>query len=344
MSGLMAPDGSLAGSLKEKYEKLRKEHEASRRVKRLVTLETARRNGFRSDLPSLAPVMPGVINSGPVSIRELVEYIDWTFFFFAWKINGKYPDIFNDPVKGTEARKLHDDALAMIERIIAEDLMVAEALSGIFPAERHGDDVKLLPGNGSEEAWFRFLRNQEEKEPGQRNLCLSDFVAEKDDHAGAFVVTVRPVSHLPEGIAGDDYHTIMFRILADRFAEAAAEWLHREIRVRHWGYAPVETLTAAELFKVKYQGIRPAPGYPACPDHTGKQVIFDLLRVPETIGVTLTESFVMVPVSSVCGYIFASPGSSYFNVGTIGRDQLEDYAARCSMPVEEAAKWLAPNL
>ncbi|MBE0678610.1 MAG: methionine synthase, partial [Bacteroidales bacterium] len=217
MSGLMAPDGSLAGSLKEKYEKLRQEHEASRRVKRLVTLETARRNGFRSDLPSPAPVMPGVINSGPVSIRELVDYIDWTFFFFAWKINGKYPDIFNDPVKGTEARKLYDDALAMIERIIAEDLMVAEALSGIFPAERHGDDVKLLPGNGSEEAWFRFLRNQEEKEPGQRNLCLSDFVAEKDDHAGAFVVTVKPVSQLPEGIAGDDYHTIMFRILDDRF-------------------------------------------------------------------------------------------------------------------------------
>jgi len=344
MSGLTAANGSLAVSLKEKYEKLRQEHEASRRVKRLVTLETARRNGFRSDVPSPAPAIPGVINSGPVSLRELVNYIDWTFFFFAWKINGKYPDIFNDPVKGTEARKLYDDALAMIERIIAEGLMVAEALSGIFPAERHGDDVKLLPGNGSEEAWFRFLRNQEEKEPGQRNLCLSDFVAEKGDHAGAFVVTVRPVAQLPEGIAGDDYHTIMFRILADRFAEAAAEWLHREIRVKHWGYAPGESLTAAELFKVKYQGIRPAPGYPACPDHTGKQVIFDLLRAPETIGVTLTESFVMVPVSSVCGYIFASPGSSYFNVGTIGRDQLEDYAARCGMTVEEAARWLAPNL
>ncbi len=344
MSGLKAADGSLGVSLKEKYEKLRKEHEASRRAKRFVTLETARRNGFRSDLPSPAPVMPGVINSGPVNLRDLVDYIDWTFFFFGWKINGKYPDIFNDPVKGTEARKLYDDALAMIERIIAEDLMVAEALSGIFVAERHGDDVKLLPGNGSEEVWFRFLRNQEEKEPGQRNLCLSDFVAEKGDHAGAFVVTVRPVEQLPDGIAGDDYHTIMFRILADRFAEAAAEWLHREIRVRHWGYAPGETLTAAELFKVKYQGIRPAPGYPACPDHTGKQVIFDLLRVPETIGVTLTESYVMVPVSSVCGYIFASPGSSYFNVGTIGRDQLEDYAARCGITVEEAARWLAPNL
>jgi 5-methyltetrahydrofolate--homocysteine methyltransferase len=344
MSGLMAAGGSLALSLKDKYEKLRKEHEASRKVKKMVALEAARRNGFRTDAPSPAPLMPGVINSGPVSLRELVDYIDWTFFFFAWKINGKYPDIFNDPVKGTEARKLYDDALAMIERIIAEELIVAEALSGIFPAERHGDDVKLVPGNGSEEAWFRFLRNQEEKEPGHRNLCLSDFVAEKGDHAGAFVVTVRPVAQLPEGIAGDDYHTIMFRILADRFAEAAAEWLHREIRVKHWGYAPGESLTAAELFKVKYQGIRPAPGYPACPDHTGKQVIFDLLRATETIGVTLTESFVMVPVSSVCGYIFASSGSSYFNVGTIGRDQLEDYAARCGITVEEAARWLAPNL
>ncbi len=344
MSGLAARDGALGLSLKDKYEKLRKEHEASRKAKKMVTLEAARRNAFITGEPSPVPVRPGVINSGPVSIRELVDYIDWTFFFFAWKINGKYPDIFNDPVKGTEAKKLYDDALIMIERIIGEELMVAEALSGIFPAERHGDDVKLFPGNGGEEAWFRFLRNQEEKEPGHRNLCLSDFVAEKGDHAGAFVVTVRPVEKLPDGIAGDDYHTIMFRILADRFAEAAAEWLHREMRVSHWGYAPGENLSAADLFKVKYRGIRPAPGYPACPDHTGKQVIFDLLKAPETIGVTLTESFVMVPVSSVCGYIFASPGSSYFNVGTIGRDQLEDYASRCGITVEEAAKWLAPNL
>jgi 5-methyltetrahydrofolate--homocysteine methyltransferase len=368
MSGLAAADGSLGVSLKEKYEKLRRDHEASRREKRLVSLRAARENGLRTVTPMHAPAKPGVINSGPVSLRTLAEYIDWTFFFFAWKINGKYPDIFNDPVKGAEAKKLYDDALAMIERIINEELMVAEALSGIFPAERHGDDVRLITGEpgggaisgksrggnvsaggsgsgtGTGEAWLRFLRNQEEKEAGQHNLCLADFVAEKGDHAGVFVVTVNPVAQLPEGIAGDDYITIMFRILADRFAEAAAEWLHREIRVRHWGYAPDEALTAAEMFKVKYQGIRPAPGYPACPDHTGKQVIFDLLRAPETIGVTLTESFVMVPVSSVCGYIFASPESSYFNVGTIGRDQLEDYAARCEITVEEAARWLAPNL
>ena len=222
--------------------------------------------------------------------------------------------------------------------------MTAEALSGIFPAEKCGDDIKLFPDKSSEEVFLRFLRNQEEKEAGHANLCLSDFVAEKDDHAGLFVVTVKVKDKLPEDIAGDDYNSIMLRILADRFAEAAAEWLHREIRVRHWGYAPDEKLTADEMFKVKYQGIRPAPGYPACPDHTGKQVIFDLLRAPETIGVTLTESFVMIPVSSVCGYIFASPGSSYFNVGTIGKDQLEDYAQRCGITTEEAAKWLAPNL
>lgn len=222
--------------------------------------------------------------------------------------------------------------------------MVAEALSGIFPAERHGDDVKLFPGGDDKEIWLRFLRNQEEKEPGEHNLCLSDFVADKDDHAGVFVVTVKTREDLPEEISGDDYRTIMLRILSDRFAEAAAEWLHREIRTRYWGYAPGEQLTAADLFRVKYQGIRPAPGYPACPDHTGKKVIFELLKATETIGVTLTETFMMVPSSSVCGYIFASPGSTYFNVGTIGRDQLADYAARCGMSVDEAARWLAPDL
>jgi 5-methyltetrahydrofolate--homocysteine methyltransferase len=344
MTGLMSSDGTLNISVREKYEKLRQEHEASRKVKKLISIEEARQNAFRTKEPAPPPATPGVTNSGPLSVKDLVDYIDWTFFFFAWRINGKYPDIFSDPVKGQEARRLYDDATALIRRIIHEELMVAEALSGIFPAERHSDDVMLLPGGKEEAVWMRFLRNQEEKKQGQPNLCLSDFVAEKDDHAGVFVVTVKTKEELPADIAGDDYQTIMLRILADRFAEAAAEWLHREIRMKHWGYAPDEKLTVAELFKVKYQGIRPAPGYPACPDHTGKQVIFDLLKATETIGVSLTETYVMVPVSSVCGYIFASPGSSYFNVGTIGRDQLEDYAKRCGVTVEEAARWLAPNL
>ena len=344
MSGLLATDGSMVKTLKERYEKLRQDHEAKRKVKKLLSLDAARKNAHVTVEPSPVPAMPGVMNPGLVSISELVDYIDWTFFFFAWRINGKYPDIFNDPVKGVEARKLYDDAQSMIKRIIDEELMVAEALSGIFPAERHGDDVRVIPGDGSGEAWLRFLRNQEEKEAGHHNLCLADFVAEKGDHAGLFVVTVKTKEELPADIAGDDYQTIMLRIMADRFAEAAAEWLHHEVRVRYWGYAPGENLSAADLFKIKYTGIRPAPGYPACPDHTGKQVIFDLLKAPETIGVTLTESFVMIPVSSVCGYIFASPDSSYFSVGTIGRDQLEDYAARCGINIDEAARWLAPNL
>jgi 5-methyltetrahydrofolate--homocysteine methyltransferase len=344
MSGLAAAGSPMGKSLKERYEKLRRDHEASRKEKKLIPLERARENAYVTTLPSPPPAITGVVNPGPLSIRELVDYIDWTFFFFAWRINGRYPDIFNDPLKGPEARKLYDDAQVMIERIIHDGLMDARALSGIFPAGRRGDDIRVIPGDGSGEVWLRFLRNQEEKEAGQHNLCLSDFVAEKEDHAGVFVVTVKTKDELPGDIAGDDYRTIMIRILADRFAEAAAEWLHREIRVRHWGYAPGEKLSAADLFKVRYRGIRPAPGYPACPDHTGKQVIFDLLKATETIGVTLTESYVMVPVSSVCGYIFASPGSSYFNVGTIGKDQLEDYASRCGINVEEAARWLAPNL
>jgi len=344
LSGLVSPESSLHETVRQKYSRLREEHEASRREKKLITIEAARRNAFRTDKPAPAPAMTGVINSGPVPLRKLIDYIDWTFFFFAWKINGRYPEIFGDPVRGPEAKKLYDDAVEMVKRIADEELMVAEALSGIWPAEKHGDDVKILPADGREAVWFRFLRNQEEKESGKPNLCLSDFVAEKGDHAGAFVVTARLKEKLPQDIAGDDYKNIMLHILADRFAEAAAEWLHREMRVRHWGYAPHEKLTPEELFKVKYQGIRPAPGYPACPDHTGKQIIFDLLSATETIGVTLTESYVMVPVSSVCGYIFASPGSSYFNVGTIGRDQLEDYAHRCGITTEEAVKWLAPNL
>ena len=344
LTGLMSKDGALAVKVREKYLKMREEHEATKSKKKLITLRAARDNAFITESAAPGPMITGVKNSGPVPLSELVDYIDWTFFFFAWRINGRYPEIFTDPVKGPEAKKLFNDAQGLIRRIIDEDLMVAEALSGIFRAERHGDDVKVYPGEKQDPVWLRFLRNQEEKEPGHHNLCLSDFVAEEKDHAGVFVVTVKIREDLPTDISGDDYLNIMLRILADRMAEAAAEWLHREIRMKHWGYAADEKLTAAELFKVKYQGIRPAPGYPACPDHTGKQVIFDLLKAPETIGVTLTESFAMSPAASVCGYIFAGQGSSYFNVGTIDTDQLEDYARRQGITVAEAAKWLAPNL
>ncbi len=346
VSALMSGDDSFRRSVRERYAEVRANHEALRREKRMVTLEAARANGLMSVTPMPPPRVTGVVNPGEVSLRMLTDYFDWSFFFVAWKLGGKYPEILSDPVKGEEAKKLHADALAMIERIIGEELMEARAVSGIFPAERHGDDVKLLTGDrgDSSATWLRFLRNQQEKREGQLNLCLADFVAERGDHAGLFAVTVHTTEKLPEDIAGDDYQMIMLKILADRFAEAAAEWLHREIRMRQWGYAPDEELTAEDLFRIRYQGIRPAPGYPACPDHYGKKVIFDILDAPQQIGATLTESYMMVPAASVCGYVFASPESEYFNVGTIGRDQLEEYAARNGITADEAARWLATSL
>ena len=345
LSGLMSPTSTVAAGVKEKYGRLREEHEAARKEKRIVTLEAARRNGMRSVVAARAPAVKGVVNYGSVAAGALTDLIDWTFFFFAWRMNGRYPEIFDDPVRGPEARKLYEDAVALCRRIEEEELFVIKALSGIWNAVREGDDIRILPGEGREEKWFRFLRNQEEKEPGKKNLCLADFVTDDgNDHAGAFVVTVNIRETLPSDIADDDYRRIMLHILADRYAEAAAEWLHREVRIRQWGYAPGEDLSPADLFKGRYRGIRPAPGYPACPDHRGKQEIFDLLDATETIGVTLTGSFAMVPVSAVCAWLFASPEASYFNVGTIGCDQLDDYARRCGVSTEEAERWLAPNL
>lgn len=344
LSGLMEPQGRLAETVTAKYKRLREEHEASRMSRKLISLDNARSNALVLNSPSPAPAVTGIINPGRINISTLADYIDWTFFFFAWKINGRYPDIFNDPVRGPEARKLFDDACNLIKRITDEGLMTAEGVAGIFPASRDGDDVRITATTGADPVYFRFLRNQEEKGRGIPNLCLSDFVHTHNDHAGAFAVTVRVAEKLPADIAGDDYLNIMTRILADRLAEAAAEWLHREIRVKYWGYAPAEDLTAADMFRGKYQGIRPAPGYPACPDHRGKKVIFDLLNVTGSTGITLTENYAMSPVSSVCGYIFAHEASSYFAVDRIGRDQIEDYSARCGDTETEAARWLAQNL
>jgi len=344
IAALISGDKAMLSTIKEKYERLRNDHEAAKEGRRIITLERARDNRYVTSQPAPPPQFKGVIRPERITTAELTWFIDWTFFFFAWKINGRYPDIFKDPVKGAEAKRLYDDAMILIERINNEGLITIETLMGIFDAERAGDDVKITRGDGSEDMYFRFLRNQEEKETGIRNLSLSDFVADKGDHAGAFVVSARVSESLPSEIRDDDYQNIMLRILADRYAEAAAEWLHREIRVKYWGYASDESLSAEDLFKVKYQGIRPAPGYPACPDHTGKKAIFDLLDVVNLTGITLTESYAMNPPSSVCGYIFANPGSSYFNIGKIGEDQLDDYVARTGLTREEARHWLAPNL
>ena len=344
ITGLLSGDNRMAEKVRSRYATIRSEHEASRSERVLLSIETARKNRILTANPSPKPLFTGVSKLSGISIAELTRVIDWTFFFFAWKINGRFPEIFKDPVKGPEAKKLYDDALLLIDRINRENLINAEAVYGIFRAERDGDDVIVYPEGDKKPVSFNFLRNQEIKEAGQHNLCLSDFVADRDDHVGAFVVTAKLAGELPRDIAEDDYNSIMLRILSDRFAEAAAEWIHREIRVKLWGYAPDEHLSADELFRNSYSGIRPAPGYPACPDHRGKKVIFDLLDATAATGVSLTESYAMYPPSSVCAYVFAAEESSYFNVGKIGGDQVADYARRTGTTEEEARRWLAPNL
>ena len=285
-----------------------------------------------------------------LDLKELAGYIDWTFFFFAWKLSGKYPAIFNDPLKGVEAKKLFDDAQMYLKEIIDHKLLSAKAVFGLYPAVSDGDDVKVFSDiNRSElKTIFRFLRNQETKEKGIPNLALSDYIAPETsgltDYIGAFVVTVTIDHEANRKYDDDDYATIMIRILTDRLAEAAAEWLHETVRREYWGYAVQEKLPIEELLKLKYKGIRPAPGYPACPDHTEKRILFDLLGAEKAIGAELTENFAMVPPASVSGYFFSHPGSTYFNIGKIGADQLKDYASRKNMTINEAARWLAPNL
>jgi 5-methyltetrahydrofolate--homocysteine methyltransferase len=293
---------------------------------------------------------PGYCILESIDIKELVNFIDWTFFFFAWKISGKYPSIFKDPVKGEEAKKIYDDAQFYIKEIINKKIITARGVFGIYPAGAEGDDVVVTSSaNGKiRKDTFRFLRNQELKEKGVPNLSLSDFVAPvsagKTDSIGLFVVTADIDNEVFRQYKDDDYATIMIRILSDRLAEAAAEWLHEKIRKNYWGYASEEKLSLDDMLLAKYRGIRPAPGYPACPDHTEKRLLFDVLDAEKAIGVELTENYAMSPPASVSGYIFSHPDSSYFNIGKINQDQLKDYAGRKNMTIEEAAKWLAPNL
>ncbi len=337
--------------IKDKYRKLREDHALRQTKKNLVSLEEARKNKLLTDWKSIdlhKPAKPGLHVLKEIDITELSLYIDWTFFFFAWKVSGKYPAIFNDPVKGEEAKKLFDEAKDYLKLIIDEKLIKAKGVFGLYPAVSEGDDVHILSGNGEKGTTFRFLRNQEKKEKGTPNLSLSDYIATRDsgltDHMGAFVVTVEIDKEAIAKYRDDDYATIMIRILSDRLAEAAAEWLHVKVRKEYWGYAKDEELTLDELLKLKYKGIRPAPGYPACPDHTEKRVLFDLLEAEKNTGAELTENFAMVPPASVSGYFFSHPASIYFNIGKLDQDQVKDYASRKNMTIEEAARWLAPNL
>ncbi len=338
-------------SVKERYRTLAEDHNSRRSERKLISLEEARKNCLKTDWAKevvCKPVKPGIHSIESFSIRELTRFIDWTYFFFAWKINGKYPSVFDDPVKGKEARKLFDDAQIYLNEIINHDLVKANAVFGLFPAVSSGDDVKILDEKDKVKTFLRFLRNQEQKDGGVPNLSLSDFIAPESsgetDTIGTFVVSVTPSDEIETRYRNDDYAVLMIRLLSDRIAEAATEYLHLLIRKEYWAYADDEDLTAEELLAVKYTGIRPAPGYPACPDHTEKRTIFDLLDAERITGTSLTETFAMKPVSSVCGYIFAHPRSAYFNIGKIAADQLSDYASRKNFTIKEAERWLSQNL
>jgi 5-methyltetrahydrofolate--homocysteine methyltransferase len=288
-------------------------------------------------------------------LRMLVEYIDWSPFFHAWELRGRYPAIFEDPKIGKQARELFDDAQALLDRIIAKDLLIARGVHAFWRANSVGDDVDLYPDDDREKkvATFYFLRQQIQKPAGQFNHCLADYVASIDgghrpplqDYLGGFAVSIHGADELAEEFKRqhDDYSAIMTKALADRLAEAFAEYLHRETRIA-WGFGHDENLSQADLIREKYRGIRPAAGYPACPDHAEKRTLFDLLDAEKQAGIKLTESFAMHPGASVSGLYFSHPDAKYFGVGQIEHDQVIDYAARRGETVAIVEKRLAPNL
>ena len=303
-------------------------------------------------------------------MRDLVPYIDWTPFFHTWELRGSYPKIFEDKFVGVEAQKLFADAQILLQQIIDEKLLTAKAVFGFWPANSVGDDIVLnTAGNGTAplsfgegrgedvEGWgegkitIHTLRQQAEKAKDEPYYALSDFIAPKttgiQDYFGGFAVTTG--IGCDEMVAKfeadyDDYNSIMAKALADRLAEAFAEKLHELVRKEYWGYAKTEILTSEDLIKEKYQGIRPAPGYPACPDHTEKETLFNLLNAEAEIGLQLTESFAMYPTAAVSGFYMAHPQAKYFGLGKINKDQVEDYAERKGMDLETAERWLGPNL
>ena len=341
-------------STREEYAEVR-ERRAGRAAKsKLLRIAEARSRGHQIDwdsAPPHSPAQPGIHVIEDVGVAELHEYIDWTPFFQAWELHGKYPAILDDATVGEQARSLLADAEAMLERMATGDAVKPRAVIGIFPAGSRGDDIDVFGAHGGATvATLHGLRQQFAK--GDRaNLSLSDFVAPlgsgREDWIGAFAVTAgREPEEMATGFeaAHDDYSAILVKSLADRLAEALAELMHRRVRTDLWGYAADESLENDALIAETYQGIRPAPGYPACPDHTEKHTLFELLGVEQAIGVSLTESFAMTPGASVSGWYFAHPEARYFGVGRVGRDQLEEYASRKGWTVSEAERWLSPNL
>ncbi len=329
------------------YEKVRAAREGKGQSV-LLSLEEARANFFDAYLSDKAapPLKPGVHAFDDWDLAELRDYIDWTPFFRAWELHGNYPAILTDDVVGETARQLFDDANAMLDRIVAEKWLVAKGVAGFWPCARDGDDVTIHRVRREEHVVLPFLRQQVKKSRDRANMCLADFIDPAGDWIGGFAVGIHGIEdHSKRFIADkDDYSDILLKALADRFAEAFAERLHQHVRTDLWGYAPQEQLTNEALIKEQYRGIRPAPGYPACPDHSLKPILFDLLDAEANTGITLTENFAMYPTAAVSGFYFGHPEAEYFGVARIGRDQLEDYARRRGVDMATAERWLRPNL
>jgi 5-methyltetrahydrofolate--homocysteine methyltransferase len=348
-------DAYVAG-IRADYERVRAQHRDKKGPGPLHTIARARELGHKTDWQRYVPptpAKPGITVLKRYPLGELVDYIDWGPFFQAWELSGPYPKILEDPVVGDAARKLFAEAQETLARIVRENLVVANGVLALYPAAQvNGDDIEIYGDESRRDVLmtWRNLRQQNHKPEGRANLCLADFVAPKAsgvrDWIGGFAVSAggfdARVTELEA--RGDDYNAIMLKVLADRLAEAFAERLHERARREFWGYASDERLSSAELIAERYRGIRPAPGYPACPDHTAKGPLFRLLDAEHNAGMRLTESFAMLPASSVSGFYLSHPESSYFAVGKIGRDQVEDYARRADLSVAEAEKWLAPNL
>jgi 5-methyltetrahydrofolate--homocysteine methyltransferase len=327
----------------EEYAKIREAREGKGQSE-LLSLADARANGYVPDFADkpAAPVQPGLHRYDDWDLTDLVECFDWTPFFRAWELAGTYPAILDDEIVGESARGLFADAQAMLQRIVEEKWLTARGVVAFWPCRRDGDDV-LLTDN---DVRLSFLRQQFKKSRGRASFCLADFIDPAGDWMGGFAVGIHGIEpHLERfKAAHDDYSDILLKALADRFAEAFAERLHQHVRTTLWAYAPDEQFTNAALIREEYRGIRPAPGYPACPDHSLKPTLFDLLDAGENAGITLTESQAMLPTSAVSGFYFGHPESQYFGVARIGRDQLEDYAARRGMELPVAERWLRPNL
>ena len=343
--------------LKVEYDSFRKNFNKRSKVKDYLSIEEARKNKFQIDWTKaelITPKNPGISVIEDFDLAKLENYIDWTPFFRSWELHGKFPEILTDEVVGEQATSLFNDAKELLKKVIEERLLKAKAVYGIFPANTlQDDDIEIQYRVGAEEKTmvFRTLRQQLKKYQGKPNFALADFIAPKDlgikDHIGCFCVTT---GFGTEELAlkyeedHDDYNSIMIKALSDRLAEAFAEYLHKQVRTDAWGYSLEENLSNEELIKESYKGIRPAPGYPACPDHLEKLSIWEVLKVEERIGVKLTESMAMWPAASVSGYYFANPEARYFGVGKIREDQVKDFAHRKNIPLNTAKKWLRPSI